>query len=264
MTGFNPRPPCGGRPSGSTARRRISSFQSAPPVWGATTSGPSHPTNSKSFNPRPPCGGRHAIRELLGGSQPFQSAPPVWGATIEASNNAQTMGVSIRAPRVGGDSAADTTSRRCAGFNPRPPCGGRLGRKFIGIEQDPVSIRAPRVGGDRRAPPGPRSISRFNPRPPCGGRPLLPRLSRAWPLFQSAPPVWGATYDHRYFQMLTAVSIRAPRVGGDSRRHFFRPLLLCFNPRPPCGGRRLIGDDGNYTVPFQSAPPVWGATVQRI
>ena len=63
---------------------------------------------------------------------------------------------------------------------------------------------------------------------------------------------------------LEAVSIHAPRVGGDCQNLRLQSRSLCFNPRPPRGGRlahiwitvcRLIG--------FQSTPSAWGATGKR-
>ncbi len=56
-----------------------------------------------------------------------------------------------------------------------------------------VSIRAPRVGGDG----------------------LREQGQRAKRMFQSAPPVWGATGLGLPRPPSTTVSIRAPRVGGD-------------------------------------------------
>ena len=55
-----------------------------------------------------------------------------------------------------------------------------------------ISIHAPRVGGDE--------TRRCN----SGGK-----------LFQSTPPVWGATQDLINFFQKIEISIHAPRVGGD-------------------------------------------------
>ena len=35
------------------------------------------------------------------------------------------------------------------------------------------------------------------------------------------------------------ISIHAPRAGGDAQRQASRSNELNFNPRPPCGGRRI-------------------------
>ena len=102
-------------------------------------------------------------------------------------------------------------------------------------------------------------------------------------LFQSTPPVRGATYWCEECCNNGHVSIHAPRAGGDGHgvRHFTRGKS--FNPRPPCGGRqvgfngvafqvivsihapRAGGDvpvllDPGVLAEFQSTPPVRGAT----
>ena len=145
----------------------------------------------------------------------FQSTPPVWGATLPT----------LRSGALG------------LHFNPRPPCGGRLSRrlpriidKVISIHaprvggdgryttsswSTPISIHAPRVGGDRSRGNRRQSGLYFNPRPPCGGR-----LATQWRrffciVFQSTPPVWGATYSGFYTTFAPEISIHAPRVGGD-------------------------------------------------
>ena len=108
--------------------------------------------------------------------------------------------------------------------------------------------------------PWPDSPIGFNPRPPCGGRSVRAPHQRAD----------------------GAVSIRAPRAGGDPASEASRPTRRRFNPRPPCGGRyvggwpsggvsvvsirapRAGGDErgmgeGTARCVFQSAPPVRGA-----
>ena len=168
--------------------------------------------------------------------------------------------ISIHAPRVGGDTRR--AARRCgrSDFNPRPPCGGR-----------PLST----LRGAGLSP-------NFNPRPPCGGR-LSDIHPQGWrSQFQSTPPVWGATGsiglpglsnfisihaprvggDPAIFPVFLDphISIHAPRVGGDRGRDTLRRIRRYFNPRPPCGGRRVILGQLCGLVLFQSTPPVWGAT----
>ena len=61
--------------------------------------------------------------------------------------------------------------------------------------------------------------------------------------------------------MRRQISIHAPRAGGDS---VISPMIcFCcnFNPRPPCGGRPPSRCARVWVGPFQSTPPVWGATV---
>ena len=136
----------------------------------------------------------------------------------------------------------------------------------------------------RRLCAGRTRTARFNPRPPCGRRLgwIWLRVSPSW--FQSAPPVREATSCPRDSEPPMAVSIRAPRAGGDSTcREASTRWRACFNPRPPCGRRREIrtlpdrANGGFNPRPpcgrrqpkaggagpcgaFQSAPPVREAT----
>ena len=123
----------------------------------------------------------------------------------------------------------------------------------------------------------------FNPRPPCGGRQPNTIRDPLGKVFQSTPPVWGATDVAQGGVGGSHISIHAPRVGGDlgvsitaGAARDFNPRPPCggrhqhgrcsgqksghFNPRPPCGGRRNKGLHWHFRRLFQSTPPVWGAT----
>ena len=79
----------------------------------------------------------------------------------------------------------------------------------------------------------------FNPRPPCGERLQFFDALLVCDVFQSTPPVRGAT------------SSACARLS----------LSVSFNPRPPCGERLEAWLKENYEPQFQSTPPVRGATV---
>ena len=202
--------------------------------------GPSKPVRNMSyFNPRPPCGGRPDPHFGTNPAKVFQSTPPVRGATRR------------RWPR----------RWRLPDFNPRPPCGGRLAVLQDGVADSDISIHAPRAGGDSTSPgvgPPPKD---FNPRPPCGGRRDDHASQLASGGFQSTPPVRGATLSAVRCGGHLCISIHAPRAGGDIFTPRSHKILDNFNPRPPCGGRRL---DSFFILPvhlpFQSTPPVRGAT----
>ncbi len=82
---FQSAPPVRGATTIRGSLRGDRRFQSAPPVRGATVSRKPEVVNDVvRFNPRPPCGGRHEFMVLQG----------------------ITDGVSIRAPRAGGDKGA--------------------------------------------------------------------------------------------------------------------------------------------------------------
>ena len=224
---------------GSSIRIPAGDFNPRPPCGGRRLVFACAAFCTSHFNPRPPCGGRRRGADFRSIGVAFQSTPPVWGATIPGSS-----------PR-----------RRRRHFNPRPPCGGR-----------------PQPCPDRCGP------WYFNPRPPCGGRLTPARASSTASQFQSTPPVWGATRCRRgrnkvdtAFQSTPPVwgATGAGPVGSGGAKNFNpRPpcggrhhesmllhLVDDFNPRPPCGGRPLgpLAKDAAHS-PFQSTPPVWGAT----
>ena len=61
------------------------------------------------------------------------------------------------------------------------------------------------------------------------------------------------------------ISIHAPRVGRDSALRVMRTILFAdFNPRAPCGARRVGRVWIMYRMRFQSTRPVWGATRLRL
>ena len=103
-------------------------------------------------------------------------------------------------------------------------------------------------------------------------------------LFQSTLPVWGATITEPELAKRLYISIHAPRVGSDleyeralqdMRISLHAPrvgsdesIYLCmlvrdnFNPRSPCGERRLNSLARQRHARFQSTLPVWGATLK--
>ena len=59
-------------------------------------------------------------------------------------------------------------------------------------------------------------------------------------LFQSTRPVRGATASRQRSYRLSRVSIHAPRAGRDIDVVAVGFDEICFNPRAPCGARRII------------------------
>ena len=123
---FNPRSPCGERPSFPSPASLSIRFQSTLPVWGATQVRGQRVRASGYFNPRSPCGERPLAAELLAKEGIFQSTLPVWGATVAPGAFSDTLGISIHAPRVGSDERGECM--------PSP--------------ENIISIHAPRVGSD--------------------------------------------------------------------------------------------------------------------
>ena len=132
---------------------------------------------------------------------------------------------------------------------------------YAGIEdftKVEISIHVPRVEDDFVKCGARANYVDFNPRPPCGGRRRqavprnsrrvisihVPRVEDDWAnghkprqpkAFQSTSPVWRTT----------------------TRTGKTKQCTLNFNPRPPCGGRRLSSPTRTETESFQSTSPVW-------
>ena len=103
-------------------------FQSTPPVWGATDAPTICLRGWNRFQSTPPVWGATLLSlKSLFSPYIFQSTPPVWGATWSLCYR----------PSQHGD------------FNPRPPCGGRRAAHVLDADALVISIHAPRVGGDR-------------------------------------------------------------------------------------------------------------------
>ena len=85
------------------------SFQSTPPVWGATLRERVAGVRESDFNPRPPCGGRpnvkYAATHQFGISI---HAPRVGGDVCLFQRGERLLDISIHAPRVGGDRCTGT------------------------------------------------------------------------------------------------------------------------------------------------------------
>ena len=219
--------------------------------------------SASGFNPRAPCGARLQVtagtRHLL----PFQSTRPVRGATRFYLNDEPYEVVSIHAPRAGRDLGGRYSSTYHSCFNPRAPCGAR-----------------------RVQSPFPAGLTSFNPRAPCGARLTHFACLSLNYLFQSTRPVRGATTTALRAMQEPPVSIHAPRAGRDRSVMLILIVMLCFNPRAPCGarrhqkGRRLqvrrvsihaprAGRDTHQNhlkiqdPEFQSTRPVRGATLAR-
>jgi len=173
------------------------------------------------FNPRSPCGERRGARGYGG----------------------RAGRISIHAPRVGSDLIFYQSSRRLVYyFNPRSPCrerqriqslpaaqvtfqstlpvwGATYAKKGFGYIEYDISIHAPCVWSDD----------------------FKTGLNTSADTFQSTFPAWGATRGRYDASVGGRISIHAPRVGSDCPPGPTRQPRQYFNPRSPCGERRLPG-----------------------
>ena len=167
-------------------------------------------------------------------------------------------------------------------FNPRAPCGARplwIGsairfllfqstRPMRGATRRGSSHRAARMNFNPRAPCGARRcgdgldgrLCDFNPRAPCGARQQNEIAKGGSKIFQSTRPMRGATYSDTVVYVRLHISIHAPHAGRDVFRLVQNADTRHFNPRAPCGARRVIAKHGRKSVKFQSTRPMRGAT----
>ena len=82
--------------------------------------------------------------------------------------------------------------------------------------------------------------------------------------FQSTHPVWDATQQIINKHIQYYVSIHASRVGCDSDKTSINVEAYRFNPRIPCGMRRVQSQKTIVDITFQSTHPVWDATAWKL
>ena len=174
---------------------------------------------------------------------------------------------------------------RCASsyFNPRSPCGERhCQRNDLKAVVD-ISIHAPLAGSDeagkkmlgkeafqstlplRGATRGCRiehEVAKISIHAPLAGSDQSDIVRDQFGLqFQSTLPLRGATVAIARHVARRKISIHAPLAGSDRRTAASRRKSLCdFNPRSPCGERRLPGWIPLFPQKFQSTLPLRGAT----
>ena len=105
---FNPRSPCGERPSSSAE------------------------TSSRlNFNPRSPCGERPLSITPYNPPKNFNPRSPCGERRVGRCRRQRARRISIHAPRVGSDVELVSEEAIYADFNPRSPCGERLSGRMM-------------------------------------------------------------------------------------------------------------------------------------
>ena len=167
---FNPRTPCGVRPSRPCRRSTPSIFQSTHPLRGATLrrQRPGIPYEISIHAPLAGCDGIHRFRRVH-----------------QIHFNPRTP-CGVRHNRL-------YRLHRHEDFNPRTPCGVRLVSLPVKLGIFPISIHAPLAGCDPSTAKSGSSAKNFNPRTPCGVRPGFDGAVARHAVFQSTHPLRGAT-----------------------------------------------------------------------
>ena len=216
---FNPRAPCGARPTKFTMA-----------------------TNPSHFNPRAPCGARPlpSLRELS--HIPISIHAPHAGRDgVFLVPWVLKVGISIHAPHAGRDAERVSLPSLIFHFNPRAPCGAR--RRALILPELPgvISIHAPHAGRDLFISGVTMPPYLFQSTRPMRGATSLGFRHKASARFQSTRPMRGATGIG--FTCIPGARFQSTRPMRGATA--IRTRCLCgrshFNPRAPCGARQ--GDE---------------------
>ena len=241
LTHFYPRPPRGGRLSGSTCCRfHRYNFYPRPPRGGRRPCLSESRPATMDFYPRPPRGGRPNKKERMVVQESISiHALREEGDLCPARPRAGRTNISIHALREEGDQYWRYYYSADDYFYPRPPRGGRLKLVTGAASAYSISIHALREEGDTTSSWWGASRRYFYPRPPRGGR----RVKTARELdkmdFYPRPPRGGRLLRHSE-EMDNAAFLSTP----SARRATWGEGASCqlgehFYPRPPRGGRRV-------------------------
>ena len=143
---FNPRSPCGERPSRAPRTPWPSCFNPRSPC-GERRCRRSGRCRPPGFNPRSPCRERLEFWVHKTDGTLFQPTLPLRGATLGTDLEDGAYMFQPTLPLRGATSRHTRPTRPSASFNPRSPCGERHGRRPL-RRRGAVSTHAPLAGSD--------------------------------------------------------------------------------------------------------------------
>ena len=123
-----------------------------------------------------------------------------------------------------------------------------------------ISIHAPHAGRDPIRVIQSTLLQTFQSTHPLRGATTLHPAPPPAAVFQSTHPLRGATHLYAASALAADISIHAPLAGRDSGDPTHRSAPPYFNPRTPCGVRRIHTSHGTIIRGFQSTHPLRGAT----
>ena len=124
-------------------------------------------------------------------------------------------------------------------FQSTHPVRGATMRRDLRCHGMPISIHAPRAGCDCGAAADGLRRADFNPRTPCGVRRFTPVEIKSLYAISIHAPRAGCDKEIKVGQVTGFISIHAPRAGCDKIILVRVKKRDNFNPRTPCGVRRL-------------------------
>ena len=237
-TNFNPRAPCGARLTPRRSRcYRIGNFNPRAPCGARQRSGANRRA-ARYFNPRAPCGARLNWLTVYELKPDISTHAPLAGRDIFASAGERTHGISTHAPLAGRDACRRPSLTLRWNFNPRAPCGAR---------RHPWSCsRSLRAFQPTRPLRGATnmlfllfSVMRFQPTRPLRGATPPPPVSPPPPEISTHAPLAGRDHGRHGSVRACQISTHAPLAGRDRPQGSSIGRPTDFNPRAPCGARRL-------------------------
>ena len=242
------------------AIRIVSPFQSTHPLRGATKRW-NFVSTLASISIHAPLAGC----DKHGTGQPrrftrFQSTHPLRGATIKIKRTRTKRSISIHAPLAGCDPLSTYPPALMFAFQSTHPLRGATASLIPCSLSFAISIHAPLAGCDVFSIPSfaLRQISIHAPLAGCDH--LCPSISRRYHTISIHAPLAGCDLvDKELFDRI-CISIHAPLAGCDLNLNIAVSHRLHFNPRTPCGVRRIFTRQTTIFRQFQSTHPLRGAT----
>ena len=149
-------------------------------------------------------------------------------------------------------------------FQPTRPLRGAT--TLVSAETTPTEFQPTRPlrGATQPATVFPASRSNFNPRAPCGARRDFQLFMKRLRKISTHAPLAGRDEQRGIQPKAGEISTHAPLAGRDSRIYAPSQCVRYFNPRAPCGARRLLGWVSSWTSTFRSTRPLRGATIAPV
>ena len=175
----------------------------------------------------------------------------------------ELFGISIHAPLAGCDLAHERFELLVTHFNPRTPCGVRLRRLPTLPPSRQFQSTHPLRGATAHFNSF-LSACNISIHAPLAGCDLKAEKADAELAISIHAPLAGCDSKIRFFASAEWISIHAPLAGCDLRGRRKERQLQNFNPRTPCGVRRLLLRAFAGGLKFQSTHPLRGATLYLV
>ena len=168
--------------------------------------------------------------------------------------------ISIHAPRTGSDFQQIANLTGIVQFQSTLPARGATLVSDVIRLSITISIHAPRTGSDRVLQSRFADHASFQSTLPARGATSEVVSTPVQDAFQSTLPARGATAISLLNNVLSDISIHAPRTGSDQFHFMFNHIFKYFNPRSPHGERPMASSASRSSGLFQSTLPARGAT----